>query len=595
MQDLYERIKESYNIVEVVSDYVKLKKVGRNFVGFCPFHSERTPSFVVSPERQIFKCFGCGEAGDVITFYMKINGLSFKEAIFALAEKIGIHVEERVFSEKTKEEKLFNLNYKIAKFYHHLLFFHQEGKEAREYLRTRGIDEETIKTFLLGFAPPEGRVLCGYLRNLKEDLKLGEELGIVRKTQDGSYLDLFRYRIIFPIFTIRGECASFGGRSLSEGEEPKYLNTPDSKIYKKSNILYGLYHAKDFIKRERYGFLVEGYFDFLSLWTKGIKNVVATCGTALTSNHVRVLKSLTENWIILFDGDEAGKKATLRAISLFIKEGILPKCVILPEGEDPDSFARKTSYTSYDFLKILDDLTIEAIPFVIKFYEKDLKISPSRTFREIVEIFKEVEDPLLKRQIVRELSSRLEITEGELLRSLAQRRSYRIGEDKTSTKQTMTDKTLESCEDGCLKIIAQYLINYPEDLRILEEIGLYSYLENSSARYSSFIKRLIEEIKKDPSKVHLVSDQEFQVMLSDLLFNPPFEDREEVLNQIKLFLMRELTKLELRKMTENLRILQTKGAKEEIENHLFLLKNFSVKLKHFFMNLNLKNKVGGNV
>lgn len=581
LQEIYERVKESYNIVEVVANYVKLKKVGRNFVGLCPFHSEKTPSFVVSPEKQIFKCFGCGEAGDVITFYMKINGISFKEALVELAEKIGIYVEERIFIEKKKEEELIELNYKVAKFYHSLLFFYKEKNEAWDYLKDRGIDEETAKVFMLGFAPPEGRVLCGYLRNLKGDLKLGEELGLVRKSQDGSYVDLFRYRIIFPIFNLKGECVGFGGRTLSKEEEPKYLNTPDSKIYKKSEVLYGLYQAKEFIKKERTGFIVEGYFDLLSLWIKGIKNVVATCGTALTSQHVKLLKNLAENWIILYDGDEAGKKATLRAISLFLKEGILPKCILLPEGEDPDSFTRKSKEPLEKFLKILEELSVDAISFVIKFYEKDFKLYPSKIFQEIVEIFKEIEDPFLKRQVVRELSSRLDISEGELLKALTQKRYALILREKSLEHQTFDSEMVETSEDGCLKIIAQYLINYPEDLEVLEEVGLTKYLEFTSSKYSKFLKTLIEEIKKDPKKIHLVSDQDFQTFLSDILFNPPFEDRKEVLHQIKDFILKELTKLELKKMIENLKILQTKGSKEEIEHCLFLLKNLSFKVKQF--------------
>ncbi len=580
LNDLFEEIKNSYDIVEVVSNYVKLKRVGRNFVGLCPFHSEKTPSFVVSPEKQIFKCFGCGIAGDVVTFYMKIKGISFKEALLDLAEKAGIHVDNRVFIEKKRQSELIEINYKIAKFYHHLLYFHESSEKAREYLKERGISEETIKIFLLGFAPYEGRVLSGYLRSFKEELKKGEELGVIKKGADGSYIDLFRGRIVFPIFNSKGECVGFGGRTLEKDEEPKYLNTPESKIYKKSEVLYGLYQAKEFIKKENIGFLVEGYFDFLSLWEKGIRNVVATCGTALTEKHVKILKKLSENWIIFYDGDLAGKKATLRAISLFLKESIFPKCVILPEEDDPDSWVRKEDLKEKKLLNKLQNMSIDAISFVLDFYKKDYQINPSKTFKEIIEIFKPVEDPVLKNQIVKELSFQLGLPENEIFKCFSQKTPV-LKEQSLEENSEVS----ESKEDICFKIIAQYLVNYPEDFPILEEVGLTKLLEyNSFSKYTKFLKCLIEELKKKEPKIDYVPDLEFQEILSDILLNPPFEEKEEVLEQIKRFISRELAKKELKKIAENLKIFQSQGAKEEIEKYLWLLKNSLANKRNSYIN-----------
>jgi len=578
LYDLFEEVKNSYDIVEVVSNYVKLKRVGRNFVGLCPFHSEKTPSFVVSPEKQIFKCFGCGVAGDVVTFYMKIKGISFKEALIELAERAGIPVDNKVFVEKKKENQLVELNYRVAKFYHHLLYVHNSSEKARNYLIERGLSEETIKTFLLGFAPSEGRVLSGYLRSSKEDFKKAEETGLIKQTSDGSYIDLFRDRLIFPIFNLRGECVGFGGRALEKEVEPKYLNTPESKVYKKSEILYGLYHSKEFIKKESLGFLVEGYFDFLTLWDKGIKNVVATCGTALTEKHVKILKKLSENWIIFYDGDLAGKKATLRAISLFLKENILPKCVVLPEEEDPDSWVKKSDLRDKELMKGIQELTIDAISFVLDFYKEDYKLNPSRTFKEIVEIFREIEDPVLKKKVVKELSFQLDLPENEILKSFLRKGTF----EKKEEESPELSETSESREDTPLKIIAQYLVNYPEDLPILEDAGLLKLLEYSEgSRYVNFLKYLIEELKKENPRIDYVPDLEFQEILSDLLLNPPFEEREEVLSQIKNYIFREITRRELKKIAESLKILQEQGAKEEIEKHLWLLKNsFGNKLNY---------------
>ena len=581
--DLFEEVKKAYDIVEVVSGYVRLKRVGRNFVGLCPFHSEKAPSFVVSPEKQIFKCFGCGVAGDVVTFYTKIKGLTFKEALLELAEKAGISVDKRFFVEKRKERSLAELNYKVAKFYHHLLYFHSSSKEAREYLEKRGISEETIKTFLLGFAPYDGRVLAGYLRNSQEDLIKGNELGLIRKTSDGSYIDLFKGRIVFPVFTLKGECAGFGARALEKDVEPKYLNTPESRIYKKSEILYGLYQAKEYIKKEDQGILVEGYFDFLSLWEKGVKNVVATCGTALTESHVKVLKIFTQNWIIFYDGDLAGKKATLRSISLFLKEGILPKCVIISEEEDPDSWARKQNLKDESLKRKIEEITEDAITFAINFYKEEFSLNPSKAFKEIMEIFRSAEDPFLRNKIARELSFHLGIPENEVFKSFIKDITER---EPIKEREEGYDKA-----EACLKMIAQFLINYPEYYKELESSGLSKLLEFYSTKfYGKFLKYLAEEFKCGNMEVDYIPDLEFQEALSDLLLNPPFENKEEVLQQIKEFIKKELARREIKTLTESLKNLQIKGLKEEIEKYLWVLKK---SLTDKLVEETEKNKGGG--
>ncbi|PMP67647.1 MAG: DNA primase [Thermodesulfobacterium geofontis] len=565
-ENLFEEVKNSYDIVEVISSYVRLKRVGKNFVGFCPFHSEKIPSFVVSPEKQIFKCFGCGAAGDVVTFYAKIKALSFKEALLELAEKAGIQVDKKFFIEKKKEKNLAELNYKIAKFYHHLLYFHSSSEDAKKYLEERGLSEETIKTFLLGFAPNDGRVLAGYLRNSSEDLTKGEELGLIKRTSDGSYIDLFRGRIIFPIFNLKGECVGFGARALDKEIEPKYLNTPESKLFKKSEILYGLYQAKEFIKKKNLGILVEGYFDFLSLWEKGIKNVVATCGTALTENHVKLIKAFTENWVIFYDGDLAGKKAALRAISLFLKEGILPKCITISEEEDPDSWVRKQKLEGENLENKIEELIVDAISFVINFYKEDYVLNPSKAFKEIMEVFKSTKDPLLRNRIAREISFHLGVPENEILKWFI-KDLYR-----EEIPEEIKGKDKEDIPG--LRSIAQFLVNYPEYYFDLEASGLSKLLEfYLDTLYGKFLKYLIEEFKKGKSEADYIPDMEFQEILSDLLLDPPFENKEEALNHIKTYIRKELAKKEIRKVTENLKLLQIKGPKEEIEKYLWILKS----------------------
>jgi len=574
-ENIFEEVKSYYDIVDVISSFVKLKKVGRNYVGLCPFHSESKPSFVVNPEKQIFKCFGCGVGGDVVTFYMKIKGLSFKEALLELAERAGIQIDKNYFKEKKRENELVEFNYKIAKFYNYLLEFHSDSKIAKEYLLKRGLSEETVKTFLIGFAPSEGRVLASYVRSSGEELKKAEEVGLVKKTSDGSYVDLFRGRIIFPIFNNRGECIGFGARALSPDQEPKYLNTPETKVYKKSEILYGLYHAKDFIKKEDEGVLVEGYFDFLSLWEKGIKNVVATCGPALTEKHVQILKRLTENWIIFYDGDSAGRKATLRAFSLFLKEGIVPRCALLPEGEDPDSWARKFESSESSIKTALKEILKDGVEFTFEFYQGEYPDNPSKAFKEVIEVFKNVEDPILKKELVKKVSEYFEVPEADVLKFFLSGSQNFSALQEIPVPSSLDSASQEKKESLKLKIIAQFLLNYPEYFSELEEAGFLKFVkELEESPYSRFLNFLVDELKRGNVSFEFVPDPEFQEILSELIFTPPFEEEKEVLIQIKTFIKKELKKKELKKIIEEIKNLEKKGEKEEIEKQLWMLKNF---------------------
>ncbi len=569
--NLFEEVKEAYDIVEVVANYVKLKKVGRNYVGLCPFHSEKTPSFVVSPEKQIFKCFGCGVAGDVVTFYMKIKGLSFKEALLELAEQAGIRVDYREFKTRKEDKGLVELNYRVAKFYHHLLKVHGESQKVRDYLKKRGISEETVEKFMLGFAPAEGRVLASYLRSASEDLEKAVQAGLLKKSSDGSFIDLFRDRLIFPVTNLRGEFVGFGGRALEKDQEPKYLNTPETKIYKKSEVLYGLYHSKEFIKKYDKGFVVEGYFDFLSLWNAGVKNVVATCGTALTEKHVKTLKKFTENWVILYDGDSAGKKASIRAISLFLKEGISPECVCLPEEHDPDSWIRETGLKEEALLEALSSLSKPGVEFILDYYKDAYLKSPSRTFKEVVELFKGIEDPILKQRVVKELSFFFDLPEHEILKAISGKGTSKL---EVRDEELEKDSFEELKDQGAIRLIAQYLLSYPEDYAGLKAAGLLEFLQEAGeSRYVKFLQYLVKELEKGKSNFEYIPDPDFQEILGDLMLSPEFEDREEVFEQIKAYLFRHSLRQRLKKLVESVRSLEKQGAKEEVEKYLWMLKD----------------------
>lgn len=339
-----EEIKNRIDIVDLVSEHLTLKKAGRNFIGLCPFHQEKTPSFTVNRDKQIFYCFGCGEGGNAITFLMKIADKTFPDAIKDLAVKTGVVLPPVASSKESAKkdslkEGIKRLNLKAAQQFS-VQLSSSAGVAARKYLRERELSDEVIKTFRLGFAPDAWRTLTDYIDRNGFSLKLAEKAGLIIVGKEESFYDRFRGRIIFPIENIFDEVVAFGGRIIDQGE-PKYLNSPESPVYIKGKNLYGLNKAKDEIRKKGFAVIVEGYFDLISLWNAGIRNVVATLGTALTRDHLDLLRRYTTDVVALFDPDEAGKKALDRSLELFLITQMKARALILPGSCDPDEYVRK--------------------------------------------------------------------------------------------------------------------------------------------------------------------------------------------------------------------------------------------------------------
>lgn len=340
-------IRERTDIVEVVSSYLPLKRSGANHLGLCPFHSEKTPSFNVNGPRQIFHCFGCGVGGNVFSFVMRMEGLSFPEAARRLGERVGIEVEEETLSpaeqaRRDEMEQLARVSAVAAEFYHRILLDDPEGAPARRYLRERGYDGEIARRFHLGFAPPRFDALASHLAQKGFETRWArEKLGLLREGKEGrGDYDLFRNRLLFPVIDLRGQVAAFGGRVLDDSL-PKYINSPESPLYHKGRVLYGLYQARETLRQGGEAIVVEGYFDQLALVRAGFPNAVATCGTALTEEHGKLLKRYAERVLLLFDQDSAGRKATFRAMEVLLAAGMPAAVVELDAGEDPDSFLKK--------------------------------------------------------------------------------------------------------------------------------------------------------------------------------------------------------------------------------------------------------------
>ena len=347
-----EEIRASASIVDIISDHVQLRKRGKNYIGLCPFHSEKTPSFTVSEEKQIFHCFGCHTGGNVFKFLMEYEKISFVEAVQELAEKLGITLEydEQAGAEKQSEQELlYEINTTVARYFSDNLLHSEKGEIARKYFENRKIKTQTMRSFGLGYAFPGRDDVVNFLTEKKVDIERSLSLGLISSYEDGRLYDKFSGRIIFPIFSPNGRVVAFAGRVLeAEQKAAKYLNSPESLIYIKGRILYGLSHAKDEIRKLDKAIIVEGYMDLISLNQNGIKNVVAVSGTALTDEQVQLLSRYTKNVVLLFDSDIAGIKASMRSIEILLKRDMDIKIASVPAGEDPDSFVNKYGKEKFD-------------------------------------------------------------------------------------------------------------------------------------------------------------------------------------------------------------------------------------------------------
>jgi DNA primase len=416
-EDRIEEIRNRINIVDLVSEYITLKKAGRNFLGSCPFHKEKTPSFTVNAEKQIYHCFGCGEGGNVFSFLMKINNMTFPEAVRHLAGKLGVPLPSWEYTpeEKSRQdlrESLHRVN-QIAADYYAKTLRSAAGSAGRGYLDKRMIKPEIIETFRLGYAPEGWRNLRDHLQREKVLLKHAEQAGLLVSRKDGDYYDRFRGRLMFPIEDINGNVIAFGGRIIGEGE-PKYLNSPESSAYVKGRNLYGLARAKNAIRRDDYLIIVEGYFDLLALWNNEIPNVAATLGTALTREHVDLIKRYTGSVAVTFDTDAGGKAALERSMSLFLEKGLRAKAVVLPDGKDPDEFVSKHGREA--FLEEVEHARALVDYYIDEVIGQGRNIDDRRgALKGAIPFIAGVADPAERDQFMKRVSERLGVDE-ELVR-----------------------------------------------------------------------------------------------------------------------------------------------------------------------------------
>lgn len=510
-------IRASVSIVGVISDYVSLKKKGANYQGLCPFHQEKTASFSVNEEKNFFYCFGCHASGDVFTFLMKQENISFSEAAKILARRSGITLPEKPLSpqqikKQSEKEALFEINRQAARLYHQLLMEDPRAENARKYLENRDIRPETIKGFGLGFAPDSWDTLVKIFQARREKLSGAVKTGLLVKKETGRYYDRFRNRIIFPILNIAGNVVGFGGRMIDTGE-PKYLNSPESEIYSKRHTLYGLPNAVREIQSREKVVIVEGYLDVLSLHQAGVQNSVAPLGTALTEHQIRILRRYTRNIVTVFDADPSGEKAMVRSLEPFLANNIAPRLVLLPEQEDPDSFVRKNGGAAFiektDRAGYLLDFVVE------KIINKNQIVTPRGRIEacdEIVPLLNKITDDMERDIYIQKICRRMDLKEEHLRNRLdggKPQKEFKGTQNRVSETASASGKNAE-------QLILQLMAYHSEVIEIVD--------------HSSFLDEFTDpDIKQVCTLILTEYKQTGEVSLSDMMAKIERQDWKKII------------------------------------------------------------------
>jgi len=574
-QNVIDEILNRADIAEIIGGYIPLKRAGRNFRALCPFHHEKTPSFMVSPERQIYHCFGCNKGGNAINFLMQYEHLEFPEAVEFLARKTGVVLPEIKEEDRRAANlilQLYKINELAASFYADILNS-PAGTEALHYLKNRGLKPETIKTFRLGYAPAKWDALTNHLRAKGLNLSLLEKAGLIVSRQgSGGYRDLFHNRIIFPIFDVKSRTLGFGARMLPEknnngaSPSPKYINSPETPVYIKRNNLYGLNFAKEAIKRLDFAVIVEGYLDFIIPYQEGVENIIASSGTAFTQEQARLIKRYTQNVAIVYDGDSAGEMAALRTLDIFIEEGINVKVAALPQGFDPDSFVRKYG------IAVLEEKINQAENLL----DYKLKILKNRygdkgiegkamISAEMLATINRFKNAVVKSEYIKKLSQELAVSEDSLLQEL---------------KKIKPERPYPQADSSVIKRTPN--VNPTEKLLIklmLEETALINQIRNSlepadfqderASKIVSIMFNLIEQ-NKDAAPVNLLNyfkDDAIQQIIceSTLSAEVPSQDKERIITDCIQRLKKERLKNRKHRLHEEIKTAQTMGDEQRLK------------------------------
>jgi DNA primase len=527
-----EEIQAKLDIAEIVGGYIPLNKAGRNFKGLCPFHHEKTPSFMISPSKQIYHCFGCGAGGDMISFVMKYERIDFMEALKILADKANVKLPQ--FSSKGTSQKatfttaLLRVNEFAANYYNALLIGSSKAEEARKYLIKRSINPETVSKFKLGFAPEGWDNLLKFAKTKGLSPATLEKAGLIIPGKEQSFYDRFRNRVIFPIFDIRSKAIAFGGRVLDESL-PKYMNSPETDLYVKGRHLYGLNFALDEIKLKDYVIIVEGYFDLIMPYQNGVKNIVATLGTALTVEQIRLIRRFTSNVVIIYDADEAGEAASLRGLDLLLSENLYVKIARLPEGMDPDSYVRKNSSKAFlSLVEVADNLFDYKLKLLLGKFNPAEAEDKAKIIAEILPTIKRVENAVLRADYLKRLSEVLFVKEEALNEELSKVKldySY-LGENRIFKER----RTIRPAE----KVITGLAIEDPQVAQdVKEKLAIEDFQSEDIRNILRAVFKMLDESKNPTAAkvMHELNDDNLTHIICEALAETEnLVDREKSLS-----------------------------------------------------------------
>ncbi len=532
-QSAKDEIKRTADIVDVIGQVVQLKKSGKNFMGLCPFHAEKDPSFTVSQERQMFHCFGCKKGGDLFAFWMAYHNFTFPEALKDLAERYNVTIsgDFSPSEEKRKSdlrESLFRINDMAASFFQRVLEHERAGKTARDYFQNRGISKEIIAKFRLGYAPDKWDGLIRHLRSENIDPGHAAQAGLIIPRKNGGHYDRFRGRVMFPISNLREKVIGFGGRVLDDGM-PKYLNTPETPVFHKGEFPYGLDGSFKSIREKGYAIIVEGYMDLLALKQKGLDEVVATLGTAMTGDHIRKIKGYAREAVVVFDSDEAGKSAAMRTLPAFLNEGLSAKAVVLPEGHDPDSFVKQNGLAAFEAL------VEQAVPLFDFYLNRSLALNKQdvegkvRALKEILPVLAGIRNMAQCSLYVRGLSERMGIREDVVLAELA---SFRKSQSADELGKAVREKDSISRPESkvCDSQLLNLMVHHPDTISKLCDSECGYLLSDPGIK--EIVRVIFDEHKRtgdfSPSDLEKILNAEVQAVLREVLVSESIFSDEEI-------------------------------------------------------------------
>ncbi|WP_238198044.1 DNA primase [Capnocytophaga canimorsus] len=604
-----DKIFDAMRVEEVIGDFVQLKKAGANYKGLSPFSNERTPSFMVSPVKQIWKDFSSGKGGNAVAFLMEHEHFTYPEALRYLAKKYHIEIEETQIDDDEKvkadhRESLYIVSQYAQQFFEENLWQTQEGKAiGLSYFKERGFTEETIKKFHLGYSPDLWEAFT------QEALKQGYQLEFLEETgltivKDDKKFDRFKGRVMFPIHSMSGRVLGFGGRILTQDKKAaKYLNSPESEIYHKSKILYGIYHAKQAIAKANNCYLVEGYTDVIQFHQRGIENVVASSGTALTPEQIRLINRLTPNITLLYDGDAAGLRASLRGVDLILEQGMNVKICTFPEGEDPDSFARKHAFE--DLVLYLEENATDFIRFKASLLVQEAKNDPikkSETIRDMVESISKIPDMIKQEVYLRECAVLMDISEDVLFSTLSQISKKDIYENQRKERKTQKPMELVRTKEEQLKTqinrlesleyeLVKHLLLYGKEEGISTEKILVAdennqLKEQEVQRKLKVHEKIFLELQQDEIEL---STPDFQQIYSEIIAkyhqNPDFE-QSTLANELPMELSPKVSEILMSEEKEQLCDWEKRGivVKPKSETAFFAVDDILLNIRLFLVN-----------